>query len=203
MSLLTGPEIDRLAKRPMPFDGRPILPHIDVSPWPGTAGPNSLDVHLSSMLLVYDLPRDRYEWVTFPDGCVRFVPVLDSRKPNRTKPIPFTDEGFVFVPGVLYLGCTREVIECHGLVPYIDGRSSVGRLGVAIHKTAGRGDDGWVGALTLEISVEEPTRLYPGDRIGQLTFHTLVGERRPYLGRYQMSSGPVASRMHLPDGETS
>lgn len=203
MAILTGPEIEEVVRRTrtMRAAGQsPPLPSIDVDPWvPGHVGPNSLDVTLGDTLVVYDLHQCDETYyslgsLTLPVG------VLDARADNPTRTVAVPPEGFVLHPGTLYLGSTVERVECHGVVPWVDGRSSVGRLGLSVHVTAGRGDDGWSGALTLELTVVHHLRVYPGMRVGQLTFMTTVGGRRPYAGRYQHSAGPVASRFHLGDG---
>lgn len=163
--------------------GQLPLPAIDIEPFdPAHAGPNSYDVRLADTLLVYT------------------APVLDTRQANPTVKLIIPSAGLVLSPGRLYLGSTVERIEAHGLVPWIDGRSSVGRLGMSVHVTAGRADDGWNGPLTLEITVVHPLRVYAGDRVAQVTFFELVGPRKPYSGRYTDSAGPVASRMHEGNG---
>jgi dCTP deaminase len=86
-------------------------------------------------------------------------------------------------------------VGCAGLVPWLDGRSSVGRLGISVHSTAGRGDDGFFGRWTLEVSVVHPVRVYPGMKVGQVTFFDLRGERRPYRGKYQNQDAAVASKL--------
>jgi dCTP deaminase len=185
VSVLTGPEIQRVVERTkarnVDLGHKSIqLPAIDVDPWrPECCGPNSLDVHLGSTLLRYDMIEG----------------VIDPRTPPATQVVPLDQWGeWDLYPGTLYLGSTEERIECHGVVPWIDGRSSIGRLGVSVHVTAGRGDDGWAGRFTLEITVVHPTILRPGMRLAQVTFMTVEGDRRPYRGRYYGDSGPVASR---------
>jgi dCTP deaminase len=198
MSVLTGPEIERVYHSRQILDGAPVLPYIDVSPWPGlsrdpAAGPNSLDVRLGAGLKRYDVDRDQYRYYHDHTGRQLYGPVLDSRKQNRTVSINFTPEGLIFVPGILYLGHTVETVECHGLVPCLETRSSIARLGVSIHLSAGFGDDGSNLQWTLEITVQEPVVLYPGERVAQVYFTTIVGERRPYVGKYQKSFGAVGS----------
>jgi dCTP deaminase len=193
VSVLTGPEIQRIVERTKAdkADTRckvaPLseaMPAIDVAPWrPECCGPNSLDVHLADTLLRYDLAHGR---AIDPDNPPGTLPVATFSRGGRA--------GWLLYPGTLYLGATEERIECHGVVPWIDGRSSIGRLGVSVHVTAGRGDDGWAGRFTLEITVVHPTILWPGMRLAQVTFMTTVGDRRPYRGRYYGDSGPVASR---------
>lgn len=201
MSILTGPEIERVYRDRATVEGIQALPYIDVSPWPEhPAGPNSLDVRLAPELKVYALHSLPPKYTALAPSGTEFHAYLSTRRPTPTIPLTIPEDGFVLQPGVLYLGSTYEYIECHGLVPWIDGRSSTGRLSVAIHKTAGRADDGWSGQLTLEISCVHPVEIFPYDRIAQLTFFTLTGERRPYQGRYLNSCGPVESRMHETEG---
>ena len=119
-------------------------------------GPNSVDVHLGKWLMEFAVN-----------------PPLDAKKSpmNRLWEIP--KEGFLLESGRLYLGATEEYTETHGFVPYLDGRSSVGRMGLFIHVTAGRGDSGFCGHWTMELVAVQPIRIYAGMRIGQLTYHTL------------------------------
>ena len=76
--------------------------------------------------------------------------VLDMRQPNRTRRIVIPEEGLVLSPNQLYLGRTAERTETHNLVPMIEGRSSVGRLGLFVHVTAGFGDVGFQGFWTFQ-----------------------------------------------------
>lgn len=79
-------------------------------------------------------------------------------------------------PGHLYLGVTHEYTETRGFVPVMEGKSSLGRMGIECHVCAGMGDDGFCGYWTLEIRVMNPTRLYIGQAIGQVVYHTMEGE---------------------------
>ena len=100
-------------------------------------------------------------------------------------------------PGRLYLGKTVEWTSSPGFVPMYEGRSSLGRLGVSSHITAGFGDIGFEGNWTLEISVVQPVRIYPGMRIGQLYWHKPVGEiTSTYQGKYQGQEGIQASKLY-------
>jgi dCTP deaminase len=121
-------------------------------------GSNSYDVHLGKYLAVY------------------VDPVLDARKHNMIREFEIPDEGFVLQPGVLYLGVTEEYTETHNSVPFLEGKSSVGRLGIDIHATAGKGDVGFCNTWTLEISVSMPVRVYRGMPIGQLIYFKLDGD---------------------------
>lgn len=107
--------------------------------------------------------------------------------------------GFVLVPGVLYLMHTAERVCAREHVPVLDGKSSIGRLGIMIHQTAGFGDPGFDGQFTLEVTTVHPVRVYPGVRFCQIRFHEVSGEvvsyqseRSNYCG--ELARGPVASR---------
>jgi dCTP deaminase len=125
---------------------------------PACLGTNSYDVHLGKYLATY---RDR---------------VLDARKHNPIDVFEIPEEGFVLMPGVLYLGVTLEYTESHAHVPFLEGKSSVGRLGIDIHATAGKGDVGFCNTWTLEISVSQPVRIYAGMPIGQLIYFEVSGD---------------------------
>jgi dCTP deaminase len=121
-------------------------------------GSNSYDVHLGRYLAVY------------------IDQVLDARKHNQIRELEIPEEGFVLMPGTLYLGVTEEYTETHTCVPFLEGKSSVGRLGIDIHATAGKGDVGFCNTWTLEISVSMPVRVYAGMPIGQLIYFAVDGE---------------------------
>ncbi len=112
--------------------------------------------------------------------------VLDMRKPNRVRRLGIPPEGLVLSPNQLYLGRTAERTETHNLVPMIEGRSSIGRLGLFVHVTAGFGDVGFCGFWTLEMFAVQPVRIYPGVPICQIFYHTLVGQITEYRSdKYQ------------------
>lgn len=146
-------------------------------------GSNSYDVHLGSTLAVY---RDR---------------ILDSKKHNEIDYFEIPAEGFVLEPDKFYLGVTQEYTETFKHVPFLEGKSSVGRLGIDIHATAGKGDVGFCNHWTLEISVKQPVRVYAGMPIGQLIYFETKGELiTPYnkksSAKYnQMNLRPVESMM--------
>ena len=199
MSVLSGPEIVRCVtnfkegKRTWGPRGAPYA--VDVDPFdPDQAGPNSYDLRLGPDLIRY---------VLWPTGASPIPGTyLDPKEDNPTVPcVPNPDGSFFLEPGVLYLGSTVERTYCENLIPWVDGRSSVGRLGVQVHMTAGRGDDGFNGRWTLEITCVHPVRLYPGMRIAQVTFFTLEGERKPYSGRYGNQGGPTPSRLWHDKGD--
>jgi dCTP deaminase len=112
--------------------------------------------------------------------------VLDMRKANRVRRLSIPEEGMVLTPNQLYLGRTVERTETHNLVPMIEGRSSVGRLGLFVHVTAGFGDVGFAGYWTLEMFAVQPVRIYPGVAICQIFYHEITGEIKEYQSdKYQ------------------
>ena len=115
------------------------------------------------------------------------------------------DEPFVLHPGEFVLGSTVERVElADDLVARVEGKSSLGRLGLLVHATAGFVDPGWKGNLTMELSnvATLPIRLYYGMKIGQLSFQNLTtAADRPYghpdlKSRYQGQTLPTASRIY-------
>ncbi|MBR9920744.1 MAG: dCTP deaminase [Bacteroidetes bacterium] len=128
-------------------------------------GTNSYDVHLGKFLARY---KDQ---------------VLDAKKHNEIEHIEMPEEGYILYPGILYLGVTEEYTETHATVPFLEGKSSVGRLGIDIHATAGKGDVGFCNTWTLEISCTQPVRVYPGMPIGQLIYFRVEGDIENYYNR--------------------
>ena len=128
-------------------------------------GTNSYDVHLGKTLAVY---QDRE---------------LDAKKHNKINIFTIPEEGFVIQPGTLYLGVTQEYTETHHTVPFLEGKSSVGRLGIDIHATAGKGDVGFCNYWTLEISCVQPVRIYAGMPIGQLIYFKVEGDIDNYYNK--------------------
>lgn len=169
---------------------------IVVEPWdPQCLGPNSYDMHLSPHLACY-VP-DLEGWLGREPWC------LDAAAQNQVSEFQIPEKGLVLQPGRLYLASTLEYTETRRALPYLDGKSSVARLGIQVHLTAGRGDVGFCGHWTLEISVVQPVRVYAGMPIAQLTWHLVTGNiDRPYgsspanRGNYnQRDPRPQASRM--------
>lgn len=141
--------------------------------------PNSYNLCLHHELMVYDNP------------------ILDMKKTNDAHLITIPETGLVLQPGTLYLGRTLEYTETHNLVPMLEGRSSVGRLGVFIHVTAGFGDVGFCGFWTLEIMCVQPVRIYPGVEICQIFYHTIQGDFVEYQSnKYQKNKGIQPSLMY-------
>lgn len=146
-------------------------------------GTNSYDVHLGKWLATY---KD---------------PVLDAKKHNQIEYLEIEEEGFVLQPGTLYLGVTEEYTETHNSVPFLEGKSSIGRLGIDIHATAGKGDVGFSNTWTLEISCVQPVRVYAGMPIGQLIYFLVDGDienyynKKPNAKYNQRTDKPVESMM--------
>ncbi len=130
--------------------------------------PNSYNLRLHDELLVYE------------------EIVLDMKRPNRFRRITIPPEGIVLQPNQMYLGRTIEYTETRNLVPMLEGRSSIGRLGMFVHVTAGFGDVGFCGFWTLEMIAIQPIRIYPGVQVCQVFYHTVLGEITEYhSGKYQ------------------
>jgi len=167
--ILTGPEIRKRLGKEI------IIDPFDES----QLNPNSYNLKLHNELLVYENP------------------VLDMKKPNPTRAIQLPESGLELEPNRLYLGRTVERTETYGMVPMLEGRSSVGRLGLFVHVTAGFGDVGFKGYWTLEIFAVQPIRIYPGVQICQIFYHTLEGDQVLYqAGKYQDNQGIQASMLY-------
>ena len=122
---------------------------------------------------------------------------LDMRTPNETETLAIPPEGLLLAPGRLYLGRTEEYTRTEGFIPMLEGRSSIGRLGICIHVTAGFGDVGFAGYWTLEIFCIQPVRVYAGVEICQIYYHTISGDYEPYRsGKYQNNSGIQPSLLY-------
>ena len=141
--------------------------------------PNSYNLSLHEELLTYENP------------------VLDMSRPNPTRSLIIPAEGLELEPHRLYLGRTQEHTETHNLVPMLEGRSSVGRLGLFVHVTAGFGDVGFKGFWTLEIFAVQPIRIYPHVEICQIFYHTIEGDQVTYKsGKYQNNRGIQPSMLY-------
>ncbi len=155
--------------------------------------PSSVDLHLDRAFRVFR--NNRY-------------PFIDVRapQPDLTELLTIADdEPFILHPGEFVLGQTHEWVELpDDLVARLEGKSSLGRLGLLIHSTAGYVDPGWQGNLTLELSnvANLPIALYHGMRIGQISFFKMSSPvDRPYgspelRSRYQGQKEPTASAFH-------
>lgn len=141
--------------------------------------PNSYNLRLHNELLTY-----------------RNTP-LDAAKENSTEKLTIPESGIVLLPNRLYLARTVEYTKTNKYVPMLEGRSSVGRLGLFVHVSAGFGDIGFSGYWTLEIVPTLPVKIYPGMQICQIYFHTICGEADLYTGgKYQNNTGIQPSLMY-------
>lgn len=130
--------------------------------------PNSYNLKLHNELLVYDNN------------------ILDMKKENKAKKVIIPSEGILLEPNKLYLGRTLEYTKTQNYVPMLEGRSSVGRLGLFVHITAGFGDVGFNGYWTLEMFCIQPIRIYAGVEICQIYYHKIEGDYDKYIsGKYQ------------------
>jgi dCTP deaminase len=153
---------------------------------PDQLNPNSYNLRLHDELVVYD------------------EPVLDMRSENPVSRITLPSDGLELEPHRLYLGRTVEYTETDGVVPMLEGRSSIGRLGLFVHITAGFGDVGFRGYWTLEIFCVQPIRIYPGVQICQIFYHTIEGDYDGYEGgKYQNNTGIQQSLLYRELGRRS
>ena len=167
----------------MILSGKEIVKHLGkeiiIEPFhPERVNPNSYNLSLHNELMVYDHNE------------------LDMAKPNPASTIYIPKSGYVLQPNKLYLGRTNEYTRTDGYIPMLEGRSSVGRLGVFIHVTAGFGDVGFAGFWTLEIFAVQPIRIYPGVRICQIFYHQIDGDFDLYKSKYQNNSDIQPSMLY-------
>ena len=167
--ILSGKEIERR-----------LGENIFIEPFdPRRLNPNSYNLSLANELLVYDEPK------------------LDMKKKNTAHRIVIPDDGLWLEPQRLYLGRTAEYTRTEGLVPMLEGRSSVGRLGLFIHVTAGFGDVGFAGYWTLEMFCVQPIKIYPNVELCQIYYHLIEGDYEPYKsGKYQHNEGIQPSLLY-------
>ncbi len=157
----------------------------------GCVQPSSVDLHVDSQFRVF--ANSRYPYID-----------VYSELPDLTELVEVRDgEPFMLHPGEFVLGSTLERVALPvDIVAHLEGKSSLGRLGLLIHSTAGYVDPGWDGYLTLELSnvANLPITLYPGMKIGQISFFRLsTPAASPYgskatRSKYQGQRGPTPSR---------
>lgn len=141
--------------------------------------PNSYNLKLHNELLIYE------------DN------ILDMKKDNKTRKLTIPVEGLVLEPNKLYLGRTVEHTYTDKYVPMLEGRSSIGRLGISVHVTAGFGDVGFNGFWTLEIHCIHPVRIYPNVEICQIYYHSIEGEHTKYSSdKYQNNTSIQPSLLY-------
>lgn len=155
---------------------------------PENIQPSSIDVRLGNVFRV------------FKTRGIAAVDVRDDNTELTESVTPHGDNPFILHPHEFALGHTMEVVGLpDNIAARLEGKSSLGRLGLLIHSTAGYVDPGFHGDLTLELSnvLGLPIKLYPGMLIGQISFHWMDQpvETR-YDGKYQRQRGPNVSRFH-------
>lgn len=161
-----------------------------IDPWDESLlQPSSVDLRVAPEFRVFHNSRRAYIDVTRPnDDLTEVVTIAEG-------------EAFILHPGEFVLGSTAERVALpDDLVGRLEGKSSLGRLGLLIHSTAGYVDPGFDGAITLELSnvARLPISIVPGMPIGQISFQRMTTPvDRPYQGKYQGQSGPTASAYHL------
>jgi dCTP deaminase len=144
---------------------------VTIEPFSSTQlNPNSYNFHLEKNVIEFNAASD---------GTVEHV---------------IGPQGYLFLPGRLYLGCTAEVIGSEHYVMTLLGRSSIGRLGLFVNITADLGHRGAVSQWTLEMTVVQPLRIYAGMPIGQVAFWIQHGQSSAYSGRYHRDHGPQQSK---------
>ena len=153
---------------------------IEIDPYdPKHMNANGYDLTLHHELLVYE------------------EVVLDLKEPNRYRRIEIPESGYVLSPNQIYLARTVEHTETRNLVPMIEGRSSLGRLGLFVHVTAGFGDIGFKGFWTLEMFAVQPIKIYPGISICQIFYHQIHGKIHEYVSdKYQNNTGIQPSLLY-------
>lgn len=154
----------------------------------------------------YDSSRlgtNGYDLTLFDELLVYEEVVLDVKEPNRYRKLEIPSTGLVLSPNQIYLGRTVERTETHGLVPMIEGRSSLARLGLFVHTTSTFGDAGFKGFWTLEMFAVQPVRIYAGIQICQIIYHTLEGEvHECSSGKYQNNNGIQPSLLYKDFGRS-
>lgn len=173
-------------------------------------GPNSVDVTLHPVLKTYEpvkiVRNDKGILQIVHYGETLFDTPLDVAKENKTYDLIIPDEGLMLLPGMLYLGSTNEAAGSEYSVPMYDGRSSMGRLGIQSHISAGFGDIGFTTNWTLEIIVIHPVIIYPNTRIGQVYFLKVDPDSAQNLrdtgmiyenGKYSNQVSAQSSKSHL------
>jgi dCTP deaminase len=185
--ILTGIAIDEAVGR-----GEIVIDPYDQ----GQLNPASYDLRLGDEVAVYD------EWIgaitMTRDGGGLFPRSveLDSKRELKVRHFKIGPDGWVLNPGIGYLLCTKERVCAPKLVGCVDGKSSLGRLFIQVHSTAGYIDPSFDGQITLEATATHPVRIYAHMRIAQIRFHRTDGPITPYKGNYtgDAARGPVASR---------
>lgn len=197
MAILTGSEIKRQIKED----------RIEISPYfEEKVQPNSYDISLGDKVSYYSLTDyfiqvgqhneatcfEKYGMLalnaTTDEDCgfIRTIPVLDSKQNNTMITDIINDNGYVFLPNILYLVESSEEFWSDKFVSEVSGTSSLARLGITVHKTAGYSNLGHRFKWVLEVEVTHAVKVYKGMKIGQVYFHTTHGDNDiQYDGLYK------------------
>ncbi|HIP33990.1 MAG TPA: dCTP deaminase [Bacteroidia bacterium] len=161
--------------------------------------PNSINVKLGAKLKTYTpvkIKKTKYgkRIVKINNNEV----ILDCKSNNKVYSIDIPMDGLILDPSIFYLGHTVEKGGSDFYVPMYEGRSSLARLGLISHFSAGFGDIGFKSQWTLEISVKEPLKVYPDMDIGQIYFVKGSSKKTNdlYIGKYSNQSGVQPSKLH-------
>ncbi len=168
--ILTGPEIIKQVSK-----GSIMIDPFDVE----LINPNSYDFRLGNYLIRYTS---------------EVVSVLGN---NNYEEVIIPESGLTLPAGSFFLGYTIQCIGSNEFVPIISAKSSIARLGLFVHVTANLIDLGFYGQFTLQLHPVLPIVVYPGMKIGQVSFWKSIGEKRLYCGKYQNSIGPMPSKIEL------
>lgn len=197
MAILTGNEIkNQIENR-----------HIEITPYDDErVQPNSYDISLGDKVSYYTLTDyhiqvgqhneatcfEKYGMLALNSiedkdcGFIRTIPVLDSKQENTMLEDTIGDSGFVFLPNILYLVESAEEFWSDKFVSEVSGTSSLARLGITVHKTAGYSNLGHRFKWVLEVEVTHAVKVYKGMKIGQVYFHTTHGDTSmQYNGLYK------------------
>lgn len=166
-------------------------------------GTNSIDLTLNPKMLIYENGASYLESLkdNVDQEVIMSIFSVDSKSKNTTQEIIIPETGFVLTPGQLYIASTNEYTETWNAVPKLEGKSSLGRLGLWVHVTAGYGDVGFCGNWTLELVCVVPIKIYPNMKICQISYHgisdqPLISYDKKTDAKYSRQVGAVASRMH-------
>lgn len=168
-------------------------------------GTNSIDLTLSPKILLYENAINYIKDIQSHDRFGKwektfFEKVLDCKSENKTIEKEIPEHGFVLMPGQLYIASTNEYTETLNAVPILHGKSSLARLGLFVHVTAGFGDVGFKGTWTLELVATVPLRIYPNMKICQISYHgiseqPLISYDKKEGAKYSGQIGATASKM--------
>lgn len=148
--------------------------------------PNSYDYRLAPLLRQI-----------IPNSISSNIACIDPKNKMKFQEIHIPDSGYLLLPGAAYLGHTVEVFGSDYFASLVTGKSSVGRIFINNHHCAGLIDQGFIGHITLEITCQIPTIIYPNMRLGQIFWFKTFGKPLLYEGKYQNNNAALPSRIYL------